>query len=64
MRVYVCVYRTQEEHATKVAIISAERDDCKALLLATLQVCMCVCVRARAPDKSFLMLVCVCARAV
>ena len=36
--------RTQEDSTVRISALNAERDDLKALLLATLQVCVCVCV--------------------
>ena len=44
-------HRTQEEGAVRAASLAAERDDCKALLLATLQVRMriyAICTRVHA----------------
>jgi hypothetical protein len=35
---HCALHRTQDEAAVRAATLTAERDDCKALLLATLQV--------------------------
>ena len=39
VRLSMMIFRTQEESTGRISSLNAERDDLKALLLATLQAC-------------------------